>query len=133
MLLEAHIFPPKWFYLYIFLSLVVEKKKKKLKLFQVHEKRGLASSLTIFCCILGRGISLSFSNQRDKNLLKLTKLAVNNRFDGRTPESPAPLANQVSVFLLSNFPVLLFCLFLNHFVGTPHSVWLWNLVILLFG
>lgn len=27
-LLEAHIFPPKWFYLYIFLSLVVEKKKK---------------------------------------------------------------------------------------------------------
>ncbi|KAF5468909.1 hypothetical protein F2P56_013018 [Juglans regia] len=44
---------------------------------------------------LNRGISHSYSNQRDKNLPKLTKLAVNNRrFDGRTPESPAALANQ---------------------------------------
>jgi hypothetical protein len=33
-LLEAHIFPPKWFYLYIFLSLVVEKKKKTQNYFK---------------------------------------------------------------------------------------------------
>ncbi|KAG2664411.1 hypothetical protein I3760_16G081400 [Carya illinoinensis] len=39
--------------------------------------------------------SQSYINQRDKNLPKLTKLSVNNRrFDGRTPESPAALANQ---------------------------------------
>ncbi|XP_040999260.1 inorganic pyrophosphatase TTM1-like isoform X1 [Juglans microcarpa x Juglans regia] len=38
--------------------------------------------------------SHSYSNRRDKNLPKLTKLSVNNRrFDGRTPESPAALAN----------------------------------------
>ncbi|XP_062158412.1 inorganic pyrophosphatase TTM1 isoform X2 [Alnus glutinosa] len=51
---------------------------------------------------LNRGISLSFSNQKDKNLSKLTKLAVNNRrFDGRTPESPAALANQGVITQLS--------------------------------
>lgn len=49
---------------------------------------------------MGRSLSHSFTSQRDKNLPKLTKLAINNRrFDGRTPESPATLANQVSVFL----------------------------------
>ncbi|CAI9754117.1 unnamed protein product [Fraxinus pennsylvanica] len=37
----------------------------------------------------------TFSTQRDKNLSKLTKLAVNNRrLDGRTPDSPAALGNQ---------------------------------------
>ncbi|XP_059453324.1 inorganic pyrophosphatase TTM1-like isoform X1 [Corylus avellana] len=51
---------------------------------------------------LNRGISHSYSNQRDKNLSKLTKLAVNNRrFDGRTPESPAALANQGVITQLS--------------------------------
>ncbi|KAF5468910.1 hypothetical protein F2P56_013018 [Juglans regia] len=51
---------------------------------------------------LNRGISHSYSNQRDKNLPKLTKLAVNNRrFDGRTPESPAALANQGVITQLS--------------------------------
>ncbi|KAL0431074.1 UNVERIFIED_CONTAM: Inorganic pyrophosphatase TTM1 [Sesamum radiatum] len=45
---------------------------------------------------LNRGISQSYSTQRDKNLTKLTKLAVNNRrYDARTPDSPAALANQV--------------------------------------
>uniref|UniRef100_A0A5B7AIY2 Putative uridine-cytidine kinase C isoform X1 n=1 Tax=Davidia involucrata TaxID=16924 RepID=A0A5B7AIY2_DAVIN len=51
---------------------------------------------------LNRGISHSFSTQRDKNLSKLTKLAVNNRrFDGRTPDSPATLANQGVITQLS--------------------------------
>ncbi|KAK4768138.1 hypothetical protein SAY87_003279 [Trapa incisa] len=44
---------------------------------------------------LNRGISQSYSNQREKHLSKLTKLAVNSRgFDGRAPESPAGIANQ---------------------------------------
>lgn len=110
-------------FIIFFFNLVVEKKKekrKKSKLFQVHGKIGLASSLTIFGYILGRGISHSYSNQRDKNLSKLTKLAVNNRrFDGRTPESPAALANQVSVFRLSNFSVLLFWSFPKPLCGNP--------------
>ncbi|KAB1212804.1 Uridine-cytidine kinase C [Morella rubra] len=51
---------------------------------------------------LNRGTSPSYSNQRDKHLSKLTKLAVNNRrFDGRTPESPAALANQGVITQLS--------------------------------
>lgn len=46
--------------------------------------------------------SLSYTNQRDKNLPKLTKLAIiNRRFDGRTPESPAALANQGVITQLS--------------------------------
>ncbi|MCH87128.1 uridine-cytidine kinase C-like, partial [Trifolium medium] len=44
---------------------------------------------------LNRGVSQSYSNQRDKILPKLTKLAINNRsFNGRALESPAPMANQ---------------------------------------
>ncbi|KAL2479101.1 Phosphoribulokinase/Uridine kinase family [Forsythia ovata] len=44
----------------------------------------------------------SFSTQRDKNLPKLTKLAVNNRrYDGRMPDSPAALANQGIITQLS--------------------------------
>ncbi|KAJ9187341.1 hypothetical protein P3X46_002807 [Hevea brasiliensis] len=51
---------------------------------------------------LSRSVSLSYANQRDKNLSKLTRLAVNNRrFDGRTPESPATLANQGVITQLS--------------------------------
>lgn len=51
---------------------------------------------------LNGGMSQSFSNRRDKNLSKLTKLAVNNRrFDLRAPESPAPLANQGVITQLS--------------------------------
>ncbi|KAK9926201.1 hypothetical protein M0R45_023443 [Rubus argutus] len=51
---------------------------------------------------LNRGISLSFSNQRDKTLSKLTRLAVNNRnFDGRALESPATLSNQGVITQLS--------------------------------
>ncbi|KAA8542334.1 hypothetical protein F0562_023530 [Nyssa sinensis] len=51
---------------------------------------------------LNRGISQSYSTQRDKNLTKLTKLAVNNRrFDGRTPDSPATLVNQGVITQLS--------------------------------
>ncbi|XP_061953284.1 inorganic pyrophosphatase TTM1-like isoform X2 [Populus nigra] len=50
---------------------------------------------------LGR-LSLSYSNQREKNLSKLTRLAVNNRrFDGRTVESPAAVANQGVITQLS--------------------------------
>uniref|UniRef100_A0A2P2MBI2 JHL10I11.7 protein n=2 Tax=Rhizophora mucronata TaxID=61149 RepID=A0A2P2MBI2_RHIMU len=46
---------------------------------------------------LSRSLSHSYANQQDKNLSKLTKLAVNNRrFDGRSLESPATLANQIS-------------------------------------
>lgn len=52
----------------------------------------------IVLALLSRGIPHSYSNQRDKSIAKLTRLAVNNRrFDGRAPESPAALANQVSV------------------------------------
>ncbi|KAJ7978800.1 Uridine-cytidine kinase C [Quillaja saponaria] len=52
---------------------------------------------------LNRGMSQSFSNQRDKNLSRLTKLAVNNRrFDGRSLDSPAPLANQGVITQLSD-------------------------------
>lgn len=51
---------------------------------------------------LNRGTSQSYTMQRDKNLTKLTKLAVNNRrYDGRTPDSPAALANQGIVTQLS--------------------------------
>ncbi|KAK7330238.1 hypothetical protein VNO77_24426 [Canavalia gladiata] len=52
---------------------------------------------------LNRGISHSYSNQRDKILPKLTKLAINNRrFDGRVLESPAPIANQGVITQLSD-------------------------------
>ncbi|XP_004508634.1 inorganic pyrophosphatase TTM1 [Cicer arietinum] len=52
---------------------------------------------------LNRGISQSYSNQRDKILPKLTKLAINNRgFDGRALESPAPIANQGVITQLSD-------------------------------
>ncbi|KAB5524776.1 hypothetical protein DKX38_022525 [Salix brachista] len=51
---------------------------------------------------LGRSLSLSYSNQREKNLSKLTRLAVNNRrFDGKTVESPAAVANQGVITQLS--------------------------------
>lgn len=51
---------------------------------------------------LNRGISRSYSTLREKNLTKLTKLAVNNaRYDGRTPDSPAALADQGIVTQLS--------------------------------
>ncbi|XP_062094627.1 inorganic pyrophosphatase TTM2-like [Humulus lupulus] len=51
---------------------------------------------------LGRGMSQSYSNQRDKTMAKLTKLAVNHRrFDGRAPDSPAPLSNQGIITQLS--------------------------------
>lgn len=51
---------------------------------------------------LGRSLSLSYTNQREKNLSKLTRLAVNNRrFDGRTVESPAAVANQGVITQLS--------------------------------
>ncbi|XP_030455613.1 inorganic pyrophosphatase TTM1-like [Syzygium oleosum] len=50
---------------------------------------------------LNRGISQSFSNQKEKNLSKLTRLAINDRrFDGRTLESPA-IANQGVITQLS--------------------------------
>ncbi|XP_077214975.1 inorganic pyrophosphatase TTM2-like isoform X1 [Tasmannia lanceolata] len=46
--------------------------------------------------------SRSYSMQGDKKLTNLTKLAVSNRrFDGRTPESPAMLANQGVITQLS--------------------------------
>ncbi|KAK7265060.1 hypothetical protein RJT34_32676 [Clitoria ternatea] len=52
---------------------------------------------------LNRGISHSYSNQREKILPKLTKLAINNRrFDGRVLESPAPIANQGVITQLSD-------------------------------
>ncbi|KAG4116758.1 hypothetical protein ERO13_D12G187900v2 [Gossypium hirsutum] len=42
-------------------------------------------------------ISHSYATQRDKNLPKLTKLAINSRrFDGRAPESPTPVVNPLS-------------------------------------
>ncbi|KAM1259947.1 hypothetical protein ACFX2I_039244 [Malus domestica] len=51
---------------------------------------------------LNRGISQSYSNQRDKTMSKLTKLAVNSRrFDGRNPESPAAISNQGIITQLS--------------------------------
>ncbi|CAL5445080.1 unnamed protein product [Camellia sinensis] len=51
---------------------------------------------------LNRGISHSYSTLREKNISKLTKLAVNNRrYDGRTPDSPASLANQGIITQLS--------------------------------
>ncbi|XP_057721770.1 inorganic pyrophosphatase TTM1 isoform X1 [Arachis stenosperma] len=51
---------------------------------------------------LNRGISHSFSTQREKHLSKLTRLAINNRrFDGRALESPAPVANQGVITQLS--------------------------------
>ncbi|XWS60376.1 hypothetical protein CRYUN_Cryun07bG0030900 [Craigia yunnanensis] len=47
-------------------------------------------------------ISHSYTNQRDKNLPKLTRLAINSRgFDGRAPESPSPLVNPGVVTQLS--------------------------------
>jgi len=52
---------------------------------------------------LNGGMSHSYSTQRDKNLSKLTKLAVNTRrYDGRTPDSPAAsVANQGIITQLS--------------------------------
>ncbi|XP_065860647.1 inorganic pyrophosphatase TTM1 isoform X2 [Euphorbia lathyris] len=51
---------------------------------------------------LSRSVSLTYSNQREKNFPKLTKLAVNSRrFDGRIPEPPATVANQGIVTQLS--------------------------------
>ncbi|KAI8552851.1 hypothetical protein RHMOL_Rhmol06G0300000 [Rhododendron molle] len=52
---------------------------------------------------LKRSLSHSYSTQRDKNLSKLTKLAVNTRrYDGRTPDSPATsVANQGIITQLS--------------------------------
>ncbi|XP_038680251.1 inorganic pyrophosphatase TTM1-like isoform X2 [Tripterygium wilfordii] len=45
---------------------------------------------------------ISLLNRREKDLSKLARLAVNNRrFDGRAPESPAPLANQGAITQLS--------------------------------
>ncbi|GMJ00069.1 triphosphate tunnel metalloenzyme 1 [Hibiscus trionum] len=47
-------------------------------------------------------ISHSYTNQRDKNLPKLTRLAINSRrFDGRAPESPSPVVNPGVVTQLS--------------------------------
>ncbi|XP_020419931.1 uridine-cytidine kinase C isoform X2 [Prunus persica] len=51
---------------------------------------------------LNRGASHSFSNQRDKTMSKLTRLAVNSRrFDGRALESPQALSNQGVITQLS--------------------------------
>ncbi|XP_009607874.1 inorganic pyrophosphatase TTM1 isoform X1 [Nicotiana tomentosiformis] len=51
---------------------------------------------------LNRGIPHTYSIQREKHLSKLTKLAVNSRrYDGRIPDSPAPVANQGVVSQLS--------------------------------
>ncbi|KAK4350398.1 hypothetical protein RND71_029711 [Anisodus tanguticus] len=51
---------------------------------------------------LNRGIPHTYSTQREKHLSKLTKLAVNSRrYDGRTLDSPAPVANQGVVSQLS--------------------------------
>ncbi|CAN6714226.1 unnamed protein product [Malus baccata var. baccata] len=51
---------------------------------------------------LNRGISQSYSNQRDKTMSKLTKLTVNSRrFDGRNLESPAGISNQGIITQLS--------------------------------
>ncbi|KAK6921116.1 CYTH domain [Dillenia turbinata] len=52
---------------------------------------------------LNRGsVSHSYTTQREKHLSKLTRLAINNRrFDGRTPDSPAVLANQGVITQLS--------------------------------
>ncbi|KAG8654263.1 inorganic pyrophosphatase TTM1 isoform X3 [Manihot esculenta] len=51
---------------------------------------------------LSRSVSLSYANQREKNISKLTRLAVNNRrFDERTPDSPATVANQGIITQLS--------------------------------
>ncbi|KAK8604601.1 hypothetical protein V6N13_099536 [Hibiscus sabdariffa] len=48
-------------------------------------------------------ISQSYTNQRDKNLPKLTKLAINSRrFDGRAPESPSQVVNPGVVTQLSD-------------------------------
>ncbi|KAA3463209.1 uridine-cytidine kinase C-like isoform X1 [Gossypium australe] len=47
-------------------------------------------------------ISHSYATQRDKNLPKLTRLAINSRrFDGRAPESPTPVVNPGVVTQLS--------------------------------
>ncbi|XP_068464533.1 inorganic pyrophosphatase TTM1 isoform X2 [Phaseolus vulgaris] len=52
---------------------------------------------------LNRGISHSYSTQRDRILPKLTKLAINNRrFDGRALESPASIANHGVITQLSD-------------------------------
>ncbi|WCJ22049.1 Phosphoribulokinase / Uridine kinase family [Euphorbia peplus] len=51
---------------------------------------------------LSRSVSLTYSNQREKNVPKLAKLAVNSRrFDGRIPEPPTTVANQGIVTQLS--------------------------------
>lgn len=59
-----------------------------------------------------RGGAHSLST-RERNLSKLTKLSINStsrRFDGRTPDSPAPVANQVNTTYLSFFFYLFFVL-----------------------
>ncbi|KAJ4960107.1 hypothetical protein NE237_020017 [Protea cynaroides] len=50
---------------------------------------------------LKSGLSHSYSTQGDKNLSKLTRLAVSGRFDGRNQESSAMLANQGVITQLS--------------------------------
>lgn len=51
---------------------------------------------------LNRGMPHSYSTMRDRNMSKLAKLDVNNRrYDGRTPDSPAVLANQGAINQLS--------------------------------
>lgn len=57
----------------------------------------LLKTYTLVVFSFGSSMSHSYSTQRDKNLSKLTKLAVNTRrYDGRTPDSPATsVANQV--------------------------------------
>ena len=113
------MFPPNGS---VHILLILLAGKKFSQLFQVHEKKWLVRfPLTIVCYELGR--SLSYTNQRDKNLPKLTKLAIiNRRFDGRTPESPAALANQVSVFLPFQLSNSIIQSFLNHFAWTSHSL-----------
>lgn len=51
---------------------------------------------------LNRGGGAHSLSTRERNLSKLTKLSINSRrFDGRTPDSPAPVANQGVVTHLS--------------------------------
>ncbi|XP_010257841.1 PREDICTED: uridine-cytidine kinase C [Nelumbo nucifera] len=50
---------------------------------------------------LKSGMSHSYSTHGDKNLSKLTRLAVNSRIEGRGPESPATLVNQGVITQLS--------------------------------
>lgn len=68
------------------------------------ETLGLISTEHVDYFNIHSGISQSYTTNRDRNLSKLTKLAVNNRrYDGRTPDSPAALANQVRLANLDVF------------------------------